>query len=255
MSKRKNIPGIHNYCDRWCERCTFTSCCAVAEMDESLSPEQRDMNNEAFWNRLSDNFKKAIELLHKSAEKYGIDLAEINTSEANAAYEKHEKELRSALKKHPLSKLSLKYADQTHKFLKDNSLFENAGNELLQHFEIGISSEEETMQKAHRLKDCVEVVSWFEQFIYVKLQRALSGLMEDDGWEEENGFQRDCDGSAKTVLISVEKCLQAWVYLYEILPQKEDEILQQLALLQQIKKFTEQNFPKAWSFKRPGFDD
>ena len=255
MSKRKNIPGIHNYCDRWCERCTFTSCCAVAEMDESLSPEQRDMNNEAFWNRLSDNFKKAIELLHKSAEKYGIDLTEINTSEANAAYKKHEKELRSALKKHPLSELSLKYADQTHKFLKDNSLFENAGNELLQHFEIGISSEEETMQKAHRLKDCVEVVSWFEHFIYVKLQRALSGLMEDDGWEEENGFQRDCDGSAKTVLISVEKCLQAWVYLYEILPQKEDEILQQLALLQQIKKFTEQNFPKAWSFKRPGFDD
>jgi hypothetical protein len=40
-----------------------------------------------------------------------------------------------------------------------------------------------------------------------------------------------------------------------MLPQKEDEILQQLALLQQIKKLTEQNFPKARSFKRPGFDD
>lgn len=37
-------------------------------------------------------------------------------------------------------------------------MFENMGEELVQHFEIGISSEEETMQKAHRLKDCVEVI-------------------------------------------------------------------------------------------------
>src|SRR6266487_5475377 len=250
MAKRKNIPGIHNYCDRWCERCTFTSRCAVAEMDESLSPEQRDINNKAFWDNLSNNFKKAIELLHKSAEKFGIDLSNIDTPESKAAYEKHENELRITLKKHPLSKLSLKYADQTHAFLKENSFIENAGNELVQHFEIGILSEEETMQKVNRLKDCIEVIQWFEHFIYVKLQRALSGLIEDDGWEEENGFQRDCDGSAKVVLLSAEKCLQAWVYLHEMLPQKEDEILQQLALLQQIKKLTEKAFPKAWSFKR-----
>lgn len=38
--------------------------------------------------------------------------------------------------------------------------------------------------------------------------------------------------------------MQAWVYLHESLPQKEDKILQHLALLQQIKKLTEQNFQK-----------
>ena len=24
----KNIPGIYNYCDRWCERCSFTDKCS-----------------------------------------------------------------------------------------------------------------------------------------------------------------------------------------------------------------------------------
>ena len=30
----KLIPGIYNYCDRWCERCPFTSRCMVYAMGE-----------------------------------------------------------------------------------------------------------------------------------------------------------------------------------------------------------------------------
>src|SRR5882762_3988630 len=137
MGKRKNIPGIHNYCDRWCERCTFTSYCAVAEMDEKLSPEQRDIHNKAFWDNLSKNFGKAFEMLQKGAEKWGIDLNEVDSPESNAAYELKEKDIRAALKKHPLSKLSKQYADNVNAFLKSNTSFEETGNELITHFEIG----------------------------------------------------------------------------------------------------------------------
>ena len=49
-----NVPFIHNYCDKWCERCTFTSRCAVFEQIENLSTEQKDASNEAFWTNLSD---------------------------------------------------------------------------------------------------------------------------------------------------------------------------------------------------------
>lgn len=33
------IPGIYNYCDRWCERCAFTSrCLTYAALQESSFP-------------------------------------------------------------------------------------------------------------------------------------------------------------------------------------------------------------------------
>ncbi len=30
----KYIPGIYNYCDRWCERCQFTSRCLNHSIEE-----------------------------------------------------------------------------------------------------------------------------------------------------------------------------------------------------------------------------
>jgi hypothetical protein len=45
------IEGIYNYCDRWCERCPFTSRCLVyaQEHADADGPEANDINNEAFW--------------------------------------------------------------------------------------------------------------------------------------------------------------------------------------------------------------
>ena len=35
------IAGIFNYCDRWCERCSFTSRCSIYEDESAFDPEQR----------------------------------------------------------------------------------------------------------------------------------------------------------------------------------------------------------------------
>ncbi|MDB5210640.1 MAG: hypothetical protein JWQ30_1467, partial [Sediminibacterium sp.] len=45
--KEEFISGIHNYCDRWCERCTFTNRCSIYEDPGDVSPEERDLNNKA----------------------------------------------------------------------------------------------------------------------------------------------------------------------------------------------------------------
>ena len=67
------IPGIYNYCDRWCERCTFTSRCRNYESTGTLSTEQLDINNKAFWDGISANFTKAIELISEKAKELGIE--------------------------------------------------------------------------------------------------------------------------------------------------------------------------------------
>src|ERR1700754_1565819 len=73
----KNIPGIHNYCDRWCERCYFTSRCAVYEDDKNPFPKGQEAGNKAFWDALAKNFAKAKHLLEQAAARHGVDLQEL----------------------------------------------------------------------------------------------------------------------------------------------------------------------------------
>ncbi len=49
------IPGIYNYCDRWCERCEFSHRCAQFAMrshDRPDDPRTRDRENRKFWEAL-----------------------------------------------------------------------------------------------------------------------------------------------------------------------------------------------------------
>jgi hypothetical protein len=55
------IAGIHNYCDRWCERCPFTARCsvyAVEQQSAARKPEGQDITNAAFWEHLHSTFAK-----------------------------------------------------------------------------------------------------------------------------------------------------------------------------------------------------
>src|SRR5690349_3025610 len=83
------ISGIYNYCDRWCERCAFSSRCfvyATETVDADLdAPNLRDLNNEKFWRKLEAIFKDAKELIKQCAADAGIDLDAIDQSEAAAA--------------------------------------------------------------------------------------------------------------------------------------------------------------------------
>ena len=71
------ISGIHNYCDRWCERCHFTARCAVYAAEEAEpdnDPSSRDINNAAFWQKLASIFKETQEMIVEWAEENGVDL-------------------------------------------------------------------------------------------------------------------------------------------------------------------------------------
>ncbi len=75
------ISGIYNYCDRWCERCPFTSRCllyATETEDEDESPESRDITNETFWRKLGSIFQDAQDMIASWAEEAGVDLTEID---------------------------------------------------------------------------------------------------------------------------------------------------------------------------------
>lgn len=78
------ISGIYNYCDRWCERCPFTSRCLNFALSEEqfADPEARDIDNEAFWQKLTETFQVALDMLKEMAEQEGIDLDSLDVEEA-----------------------------------------------------------------------------------------------------------------------------------------------------------------------------
>src|SRR5204863_4417350 len=112
------ISGIYNYCDRWCERCPFTSRCLVyasEKEDEENDPESRDINNAAFWQKLTSIFEQTKEMIATWAAENGIDL---NADEAKAAKEEHDRELEDA-RNHELSVAAEEYAWQVRKWFQD----------------------------------------------------------------------------------------------------------------------------------------
>src|SRR5260370_29401528 len=88
---RDFISGIYNYCDRWCEKCPFTSLCRVyfteAADGDLDDPEVHDINNEKFWRKLESIFREAHEKLASSAEEAAVDL---ESTESQAAVAEHE---------------------------------------------------------------------------------------------------------------------------------------------------------------------
>lgn len=250
-----HISGIYNYCDRWCERCFFTSRCAVFEQTKAIPEVEDDMNNKAFWDRISQNFKDAEALLRAAAKEYGIDIDDIKKDEMRE-YEEREKEIRSQLKLHPLTGLTETYMRKADEFLQTNkNWIQETSRQLTHHVDMGIQSEKDAMNRLELAVECVEIVSWYLHFIYVKFQRALDGKLSTDDLAEEHGFPKDSDGSAKVALISVDRTIDAWIKFNEMISGYEDEILDILALLQKLRTIAEREFPEARHFKRPGFDD
>ena len=88
------ISGIYNYCDRWCERCAFTSRCllyATEQADpDANDPELRDITNEKFWLKLRDIFTDTATLISEWAAETGVDL---NSVDVTAEMAEHEREL------------------------------------------------------------------------------------------------------------------------------------------------------------------
>ena len=260
-TESRYIDGIYNYCDRWCERCIFTSRCRNFEGVRKLAPEEQDMANKAFWDRIGKNFESAITLLHKAAAKHGIDLDAVTDAEKND-YLIKKKENRDAAKSHPLAKLTPSYIEKGRKLLENEELMKGKADEIIKQVELGMMDEGQVSREVSILKDCRDIITWYLHFIHVKFMRALMGKMEGDarlpdgqGWEEANGFQRDCDGSAKISMIAIDKSIEAWTLMLQFIPAAEDKIIELLALLQKAKRIAEAEFPKAKTFVRPGFDE
>jgi hypothetical protein len=250
------ITHIHQYCDRWCERCEFSHRCynfAVNERYFGDDPEARDMTNKKFWSTLSRIHADAKKSLDKSLKKLaGKD--EIIIGEAADAHEKHiDRRARAIGQKE--TKLALSYAHMVDEWFNNElRLPLEHMHELERRVEMGEVKMTDAKGDLVKINDCVEIIRWYQHFIFVKLGRAFSSLVEED---EEPGFsgERDSDGTAKVALIAIDRSFSAWNAMSDMFPEKTDSMLEIFIHLDRLRKGMEAKFPNARKFKRKGFDE
>ena len=264
------IPGIYNYCDRWCEKCPFTSRCrvyATEAADGDLDdPEVHDINNEKFWRKLESIFREAHEKMAAWANEAGVDL---ESTESQAAVAEHEQREQEA-DEHQLAELARQYAMTVQEWFAEEFVTEqNVHDDMM--VDADGAAEIDVAAAA-------EVLRWYQFFVAAKVIRALMSRTlsdhslvettagdnpfaetvedEDDDFDAAPDYvQEDGNGSAKIALIAIDRSMAAWHAMEMCQPGKSDSIAPIVAELERLRWLLEEEFPDARGFIRPGFDE
>ena len=251
--KKIYIEGVYNYCDRWCEKCKFTSNCLLFSQESKISTYEILHNGDI--SNIGEIFQKELDKLSENDNEFDDfeideDDEDFFTDDEFDSFDEEEDVDHDFFQKpnHPIEELSNEYFRQAHLLIisldKKYSLYSFPKEKLNDPF-------------YKKLHDNFEVFSWFHAFIHVKLKRALWGKNElskefDEEMKEISKY--DMDGTAKIAIIGINRSIHALNNLYNILPQYSKELSDLLIIIGKILNLAETEFPDHSKFIRPGFD-
>lgn len=240
------IPSIFNYCDRWCEKCRFTSRCTSYLMQQEAIAKHPEFE-EDWAAAVSYHFKKAISMMMEYAEEQGIDLTQISDDDYTEPKPDPTIEARKAATK----KIIKKYEKLARTWQAEHlETLKEQGKAWIKQHEMGINAEAEFLT----VRDALDIIRWYQYFIGVKTSRAYSNL-KDTAYIKQYPIQNDGNGSAKIAIVAAEKSLGAWEIMRTYFPDNKDSILDIMLQLDRITKRIKSEFPNAMNFIRPGFDE
>ncbi|MBN1278777.1 MAG: hypothetical protein JW989_03210 [Chlorobiaceae bacterium] len=209
------IAGIDRYCDRWCERCAFTSKCRSYHLERQPTMlDQPEIFNAAFWIEMDGQLSELIQrIASETAGQVGVP--ELPSMHHSA-------------REHPFAMSALEYAGMIDDW-KDSG-----------------------KQWPLLPEEAWEIIRQYSCFLYPKLVRAIEVGMSDRYGVHDEEY---AEGTAKTVLITIDRSLGAWGMVYRRYPDYEDAVLALLLHLDRLRKSVEALFPNARSFHRPVLDD
>jgi hypothetical protein len=263
MDTNGYIPGIYNYCDRWCERCAFTSRCKSFAMelrvtetstDKSEGASEPDLSSKAFWDELNETMRSTLEYLRALNPAEEEDRRIVNDQQWEERKKKDE-ELEAEAGQTPLSIAAWAYSEAVETWMEEHKeLLDTKFAELETRIRLDAAAKRAATE-TDLIRDAIEIIRWYEAQIWVKLMRAITGKISESEAEKVSGLQSDSAGSAKVALIGMDSSLSAWEQLHFIFPEHTDEFINILLQLDRLRKQAELEFPSARAFVRAGFDD
>jgi len=223
------IPGIFNYCDRWCERCPLTARCRVYAMGQERPDDEPNQRQEVFRRNLQNIFTETKEMLREAAAERGIDIDALDLEEAGKIIEQK----RRTVEQQYLMKFAEKYTRQASLFIQAQDL------------------SDETIEPTQL--EMLQIIGWYHFFIAAKINRALYAEADYEEDADFDAFRNDGDGSIKIALIAIDRSIIAWGVL--LTNETHREIKPLIQLLETLRRMCEEKFPNARDFLRPGFDE
>ncbi len=242
------IAGIYNYCDRWCEKCSlWDKCSFFASLIKNKQSPENEQFNENFWTEFQIVLNQALGILTKIVREHDLSLSSENIENILAKGFDESTETNP-----PLLRLALHYATSVDDWVRSaETLFAEKENEIDDILMLGVDSES-TTEEYQRVTNAKKIIRWYQHQIHAKLKQAL--FKENEPAPSQNVI-RNFDGIAKVALMGMDRSIAAWIQLCDIFKAKTDDILTILLQLDRLRKLTEQEFPHAREFKRPGFDE
>jgi len=249
--EEKFIPGIYNYCDRWCEPCKMTERCFLYHREEKRTTKHELAGNDPYdmdvvIDDVHESFKETMEMLREMAAEEGINLDAIDTESLTPEPDVSE---------HPLKIKSEKYSSTVHDFLPK---LHDIINREIKNINAGdVINPIERAEDIEEIKECYLIIEWYHFFISVKITRALFGKMEaiQGGEEDDEDAMSDVNGSAKIAHEALVKSMDAFTNTIEWNKGLRNDIMPFLIEIYGLINEVDKEFPGHKKFKRPGFDE
>ncbi len=249
------IPGIFLYCDRWCEKCAFTSSCeAFSSPGIEKGKDEKKLNdqiNGEFWEELEKVLPIIEKWIIEKATKESRSLKEFNLPKQKKNFDLFQRDAKS----NAILKAGRLYEDMVDDWFDEG--IEKLGLIVVETEQGAVirMPELEMREESINLNQVFEVILRYQLQIYLKLSRSFYSR----GREEEEGKEtvkvKDSLGAAKSTLALLDRSMAGWGMVLEVLPASEDLIFEILVLLQRLRYNIMIEFSEVRSFVRPGFDD
>lgn len=196
-----------------------------------------DAWNLQFWQEMGEALVKAMRLIRAIAAKEGMESGDL---QKETALPEPIESLQHDAREHPCANAARLYAGMVNEWFAAVDELPDVEESLLTH-------------PPQTLSEPIEVIRHYQYFMYPKIVRAVEGRLSKQAVAGTDG-QTDFCGTAKVVLIAIDRSLAAWSVLYGEYPSQEDSTLSILLHLDRLRRSVEVVFPDARAFVRPGFD-
>jgi hypothetical protein len=248
-----NLAGVHDYCDRWCDRCAFANRCIL---NVSQSGPTRPAHADPLLDHLRQRFHEITTI---AARRSTLGIDELVKSlpdpdaENESEYAKEETKREHRRKTDPILREAKWYSGLVHAWFEaETEGVREHGNALVLRAQAEDAGETSLTELA-RVLDAVAIVRNDAFLICVKLQRAIDGLEEDREARCDDPVQNDYNGSAKVALTCIDRSEGAWRAIDQWYPSCGGALTLAEALAE-LRMAVEQRLPYARAFLRPGFD-
>jgi hypothetical protein len=211
------IPGVHHYCDEWCERCPNTRRCLAFRCEAAYRKLKGLGDGEPTFRRA----REASEFARQLAEVEGREMPQSGAQGSQEAGFKSDD---------PLARTAWEYALAVSMWLV-------LSPDDLRKLRVGATPSSE------------EVVLWFHFRIYLKLLRAL--VAHERTLADVRLGNDEANGCAKLTLVAVRRSRNALIHL------KADgapAVGPLVTLLETLERGIDERFPDARGFVRVGLD-